>query len=101
MINTQSVITCRRIIQVTDAGEQFSDFTLTAGEYFGERALLLGEPRAANVTAVTKTVVMVLDRETFNSLLGPLREVIDHNMNMRVLSSIRLFEKLTKNEKGL
>lgn len=87
-------------MKVTDAGEQFSDFTLSAGDYFGERALLLGEPRAANVTAVTKTVVMALDRETFNSLLGPLREVIDHNMNMRVLSSIKLFDKLTRTEKG-
>jgi CRP-like cAMP-binding protein len=61
---------------------------------------LLGEPRAATVTAITKTIVMALDRETFNSLLGPLREVLDHNMNMRVLSSIKLFDKLTKTEKA-
>jgi len=87
-------------VKVSDAGEQFSDNILTTGDYFGERALLTGEPRAANVTAVTHVTLMALDRESFNSLLGPLRELIDHNMNMRVLSSIKLFDKLTAQEKS-
>lgn len=87
-------------VKVSDVGSQFSDHTLTAGEYFGERALLTGEPRAANVNAVTDCILLALDRESFNSLLGPLREVLDRNMNMRIISSIKLFDKLTLQEKA-
>jgi CRP-like cAMP-binding protein len=86
-------------VAVTEMGAQFSDHTLTVGEYFGERALLTGEPRAATITAQSAVKVMALDRESFNSLLGPLRDVLDHNMNLRVLSSIKLFEKLSNQEK--
>jgi cGMP-dependent protein kinase len=86
-------------VSVTEMGAQFTDHTLSVGEYFGERALLTGEPRAATITAQSHVKVMALDRESFNSLLGPLKEVLDHNMNLRVLSSIKLFEKLSNQEK--
>jgi CRP-like cAMP-binding protein/tRNA A-37 threonylcarbamoyl transferase component Bud32 len=86
-------------VSVTEMGAQFSDHTLTVGEYFGERALITGEPRAATITAQTPVKVMALDRDSFNSLLGPLRDVLDHNINLRVLSSIKLFEKLSNQEK--
>lgn len=86
-------------VSVTDVGEKFSDHNLSAGDYFGERALLTGEPRAATIRAVTDVKVMALDRENFDKLLGPLRDVLDHNMNLRVLQSIKLFEKLSNQEK--
>jgi cGMP-dependent protein kinase len=86
-------------VSVTDVGEKFSDHNLTAGDYFGERALLTGEPRAATIRAVTDVKVMALDRENFDTLLGPLRDVLDHNMNLRILQSIKLFEKLSNQEK--
>jgi cAMP-dependent protein kinase regulator len=88
-------------VKVSDVGSgAFNDHTLSAGTYFGERALITGEPRAANVTAETAVVLMALDRESFNSLLGPLREVLDHNLNMRVLENIKLFSNLTDREKS-
>jgi CRP-like cAMP-binding protein len=89
-------------VSVTDVGSSgaFNDHTLSAGSYFGERALITGEPRAANVIATTPTTLMALDRESFTSLLGPLREVLDHNLNMRVLENIKLFSNLTEREKS-
>ena len=87
------------VVSVTEMGDQYADHTLSSGDYFGERALLTGEPRAATITAQSKVKVMALDRESFNLLLGPLRDVLDHNMNMRVLESIKIFEKLSRREK--
>jgi cGMP-dependent protein kinase len=88
-------------VSVTDvAGGAFNDHKLGPGQYFGERALITGEPRAANVTADTLVYVMALDRVSFNSLLGPLREVLDHNLNMRVLENIKLFSNLTDKERN-
>jgi len=44
--------------------------TMTAGSVFGEMALLLDEPRAASVEAVTTTTVLVLDKQTFDEGVG-------------------------------
>jgi len=42
------------------------------GDYFGERALLKNEPRAANIIAETRLQVVLLDRNSFKRLLGPI-----------------------------
>lgn len=47
--------------------------------YFGELALLRGEPRAATVAALTDTSVLMLAREDFNILLGPLQLMLGQN----------------------
>merc|ERR1719330_818032 len=44
--------------------------------YFGERALLENEPRAATVEVCSNYAkVLALDREAFDLLLGPLRDI--------------------------
>jgi CRP-like cAMP-binding protein len=43
--------------------------TLGAGEFFGEMAMIDGEPRFATVTAVTDAVLLVIPRQKFLALL--------------------------------
>lgn len=47
---------------------------LSRGDFFGERALMNNEPRAATVAAATDTSCLVLNRKTFVSMLGSIEE---------------------------
>lgn len=76
-----------------------ADNVLHAGDYFGERALLRDEPRAADVVAEVDTSLMALYRDDFNKLLGHLHEVLDHNLGMRVLMCVPLFRSLSQEER--
>jgi cAMP-dependent protein kinase regulator len=52
-----------------------------AGEFFGERALLKGEPRAATVRAdVDDTRVLQLKKEDFDGTMGPLMDQMKANL---------------------
>lgn len=50
------------------------------GDYFGELALLKGEPRAANVMAKNNLSLLALDRVSFTRLIGPLNDILKRNM---------------------
>jgi small-conductance mechanosensitive channel/CRP-like cAMP-binding protein len=43
---------------------------LSRGEFFGEMALLTGEPRTANVTAVEDLTALVIHKETLSAMLA-------------------------------
>lgn len=49
---------------------------LKAGDFFGETALLKNDVRNATVVARSEVMCLALDRENFNSLLGPLEELL-------------------------
>lgn len=51
----------------------------SVGDYFGELALLRGEPRAASVVAVGALSCETLDRHSFKRLLGPLEDILRRN----------------------
>ncbi|KAJ8578639.1 hypothetical protein ON010_g564 [Phytophthora cinnamomi] len=72
--------------------------TLQRGNYFGEMALVLNEPRQANCIAVGPVDCYVMDRAEFTKLLGPLRSLIDRQMRIRVLRSVPLLSSLTDDE---
>jgi len=56
---------------------------LKEGDYFGERALLNNEPRAANVIAVGATKCLYIGRHAFEEVLGPLQDIIDEDRKQR------------------
>merc|ERR1719330_607688 len=51
------------------------------GDFFGEIALLLGQPRQASVYAIGYTICLYISREQFNRLLGPLRDILKKNID--------------------
>lgn len=52
------------------------------GQYFGERALLTNENRAANIVVTSdECVVLALERATFTRLLGSLNDILSRNMS--------------------
>lgn len=53
-----------------------------AGDYFGERALIKNEPRAANVIAKSDCVLVTMDRHSVKRLLGPLEELLKRNFEV-------------------
>lgn len=72
-----------------------ADVHLSAGACFGERALLLSEPRAATVTVESdEAVVLRLDRRGLTQLLGPLQELLDRNITVNALTSVPLLSHL-------
>ncbi|EQC32872.1 AGC protein kinase [Saprolegnia diclina VS20] len=75
--------------------------SLTKGQYFGEMALMLNEPRQANCIAKGKVACYVLGRNEFTQLLGPLRSLLDRQMRIRVLRSVPLLNYLTDDELDL
>ena len=82
--------------------KEMKDGTLGAGSYFGEQALMSDAPRNATITAKTDVTLLCLSRELFQSVLGPLKEVMDHNSNMRLLDTVFLFQAgLTNKEKEM
>merc|ERR1719161_934445 len=55
-----------------------ADASTGTTKFFGERALLKNEPRAATVKVSSKSAkALALDRESFEMLLGPLSDIIE------------------------
>lgn len=54
---------------------------LASGDYFGEIALLLDRPRAATVVAKTPLKCVKLDRNRFERVMGPVREILKRDVS--------------------
>lgn len=77
-------------------GQGLGKIELGPGQHFGERALITDEPRAADVTTLTDTVLLVVDRRAFNEHLGPLRSIMDETMKGRVVEAVPVLQQLPK-----
>lgn len=59
---------------------------LFKADFFGEKALLSDEPRAATIEAVTKLTCLVLQRQTFVEILGPLQDLMAREKSVEVVA---------------
>ena len=79
--------------------------TLSAGDYFGELALLNQAPRAATVRALTTLDVLELTAEAFKQLVSPtwqLRERMQQAVQLRLsIANMPLFSGLGPAERDL
>merc|ERR1740123_148038 len=85
------------IFEIGDEGDRFyivrsgeiegtakdgSTFSLEVGGFFGERALLTNEGRAATIKCVSaEAECYALSREDFTALLGPLEDIMQRNLD--------------------
>ncbi|ETP38272.1 AGC/PKG protein kinase [Phytophthora nicotianae P10297] len=72
---------------------------LGPGDYFGEMALLSDMPRNASIYAKGSVKCLSLGRQEFDSILGPLTDVLDRNSRIRILRTIPAFA--TKSQEAL
>jgi len=90
-------------VRIHDFGVEsnYKPHDIGVGEYFGEMALMTGAPRAASATASSDgpVVLLALDRDNFDMLLGPLNHLLDENMNRRIIESIKDFHNLGSEER--
>jgi len=67
------------ITGVKQTGQNKLEFCLKSGDFFGERALLKQEPRAATLICKTDAVLMMLSRQDFGAMLGPLEDILSRH----------------------
>jgi len=73
------------------------------GGYFGERALLHEEPRAASVFAVSNATCLYISRKAFEEVLGPLSAIMKKHGARREMQSLahrQIAENLKKSHFG-
>ena len=59
--------------------------------YFGERALITNEPRAATATAVTDATCITLIKKDLLKYVGDLKELMEVNFRRRFLAEVEFF----------
>ena len=82
-----------KIHDILVGNTRYDDVFLGTGDYFGERALLTAETRAASVTAMEDTTCLSLSREEFTKLLGDVTKLILKAADKRKLRALPIFEK--------
>jgi len=75
---------------------------ISAGGYFGEKALIQAAPRAASVISRGKSTCFMISRKTFEEVLGPLSAIIQKVTKKRETESLAALQmKSNAKEIGL
>mmetsp|Transcript_33292 Transcript_33292/g.50216 ORF Transcript_33292/g.50216 Transcript_33292/m.50216 type:complete len:802 (+) Transcript_33292:120-2525(+) len=81
------------LTEVSAGGTKYDDVQLKSGDFFGERALILKEPRAATCTAATGVIALSVDSDTFKNVMGNLGTLVMRKTDKRTLLGIELFKR--------
>eukprot|EP00934_Nitzschia_sp_Nitz4_P006876 Nitzschia sp. Nitz4//scaffold16_size188269//174378//181326//NITZ4_001819-RA/size188269-augustus-gene-0.84-mRNA-1//1//CDS//3329538601//6866//frame0 len=79
-----------KVTDISVGDTTYEDVQLGPGDFFGERALVKSEPRAANVTGVTAGSVFAIDRATFEKVCGSLVRLILKSQDKSRLSGLKV-----------
>ncbi|MDP7133711.1 MAG: cyclic nucleotide-binding domain-containing protein, partial [Planctomycetota bacterium] len=90
------------VVVEDEKGDYHVVASLSAGDFFGELALLEDMPRSANVRAVAETHVLVLERPIFDKFVdragGARDKLADAIRALRVIQRMPLFEEFEAGE---
>uniref|UniRef100_A0A6U4GZ25 protein-serine/threonine phosphatase n=1 Tax=Phaeomonas parva TaxID=124430 RepID=A0A6U4GZ25_9STRA len=90
------------VCQIKDSfGRRKDVLELKDNMYFGERALLTEEPRAADVVATSDIRVLTISKELFEEVLGPLQNIIDADRERRERRAVQRDSKPPLQEMAL
>ena len=88
-------------VELSDLGLLNKTKTLISCDYFGERALVgNGGKRTANATAVGDCILLYISKETIETIIGSLEDMIDHLSQKRILMSVSVFKRANLDSNG-
>ncbi|HKP73513.1 MAG TPA: cyclic nucleotide-binding domain-containing protein, partial [Pyrinomonadaceae bacterium] len=67
----------RVAVQISDNGQPHTVATLCEGDFFGEMALLTGEPRTAHVVAADETEVLEIGHEAMKNIFNTNPDLVE------------------------
>lgn len=90
------LLECFRIMKAGEEPKKLREYE--RGEAFGELSLLYNAPRAATITAKTKSILYSLDRDTFNFIVKDAaqkkREKYESSIKqVKILNSVSAYER--------
>eukprot|EP00602_Paraphysomonas_sp_CaronLab_P009421 CAMPEP_0185029392 /NCGR_PEP_ID=MMETSP1103-20130426/15671_1 /TAXON_ID=36769 /ORGANISM="Paraphysomonas bandaiensis, Strain Caron Lab Isolate" /LENGTH=986 /DNA_ID=CAMNT_0027564111 /DNA_START=302 /DNA_END=3262 /DNA_ORIENTATION=+ len=92
---------CKVLISSSDNPEGKEVARLGVNDYFGERALLNAEPRAASVIAVSDVEVLQVGKSGFEEVLGQLSAIIDADRQNKEKSTADRMNKAPRDFSGV
>mmetsp|Transcript_18729 Transcript_18729/g.38352 ORF Transcript_18729/g.38352 Transcript_18729/m.38352 type:complete len:850 (+) Transcript_18729:18-2567(+) len=81
-------------VDTTEKKIKHVDLELGPGKFFGERALMYHELRAADVIATSNLSCYTISASIFNMILGSLKDLLENNMRVTLLKSLDVFASL-------
>ena len=87
-----------KIFRRDQDGEEVQLNTKTAGDFFGELAIIDGELRSANVATVETSEFFVLERESFLKLLTSSQKILSHILKSLTQDVRNTSEKVFREE---